>query len=401
MRETVIQALLIGARDRSVDQLSESCLALEELKLKAIFSAGLTTPQLIRELNAHAPEVVLLEIDPQRRAYQTALDIRIVAPDTRIIGFAQFDEGGLAQEAAQFCVEDVLIAPFEAERTVAALRRRPDAEAAPTGRFAVFQSATGGAGATTTAFSVAVALATSWRRRTLYIDCDLHSSPLPFWLEIKNAPSLADALETTDTLEPRRWARAVHRFAGVDILLAPSSREESWFSPWDFLRLLSFASLRYGHIVIDLPEVPIEEFAPAREIADRCYVVCRPDFVSAVMARRRIDEMERSGVDSGRIAVVVNKSARLPAERADLERIVRRPVEVEIPADRRCSVLGLRASVLAGRPLIPAGIRLLAEAVAGAEPPERRSGFSEAALLLKRSFARIVGVSEPEPAASH
>lgn len=322
--------------------------------------------QLVRMLNTHTPRVVFLEMDEDGHAFQTAVDIVVAAPGVTVLGFGPEAGDEMLLEAKEFGVEDILPAPYSDREVFFAIQKTLKSPGSQMRPVVAFQPATGGCGASTIALNVATTLATQFNRKVLLIDADLRSSSLPFWFDHDPQPTVVEALEVCDHLSEKIWRKMVWNSRGVDMLLTGRRRSGATpaFSSWDFLRMLGFATRRYDSVIIDLPEVIEDVFGVVRERADFKFVVCAPDAISAVMARRRIDEMETGGAEIKNLGLIVNKVGAKPLAKAKIEHIARRPVVLELPVDddpnAEASLLG---AFMQRRSKLVKGYRKLAEAI--------------------------------------
>lgn len=386
----MIAAFILGTNARTVDYFHRSCLGIKDIAIPLVLDSPAPLHQLLRMLNTHTPRVVFLEIDPLGGTYQTAVDIVVASPGTTVIGFGAEAHEGILEEGAEFGVKNFLAAPFEATELHVAIQRAIKEEGGDTHPIVALQSAMGGCGATTIALNVANALASDFKRKVLLVDTDLRSGPLPYWFDIEPEPSIVEVLEACNSLNDQTWRSLLHRFRGFDVILSPKNRRKSNFqySSWDFLRMLGYAALKYDAVIVDLPEAVEEEFEVARERADFKFVVCTGDRVSASMARRRIDEMEGGGADIHNVAVILNKLESGSLPKAQVEKIVRRPVALELPRDAPPGEASFMNTLLRKRSKLIQGYRRLAEAIDKQAPSVQPSGVARVAEAVASRVAR-------------
>jgi pilus assembly protein CpaE len=238
-----------------------------------------------------------------------------------------------------------------------------------------FLPAKAGSGATTTAMNSAVALARHWERKVLLIEVDLHSGLLPVLLKLDPKQSIIDALENSDSLDEARWRQLITKAEGIDILPTPWGKPTVRFTPWEYHRLLAFASPRYDVVVVDLPEVINDATEAIVTRASCVQIVCTAESSSVFLARRRIHELEARSVRPDRVRVVLNRSVEQGAV-AEIELLLGRKLFWVLPNDYQ----QVRAATSTGRSVEPASSlgqayrRFAADLVGIEAPPEPAEG---------------------------
>jgi pilus assembly protein CpaE len=171
-----------------------------------------------------------------------------------------------------------------------------------------FLPAKAGSGASTVALNVAGYLtAAPLSKKALVIDGDLHSGILAIALGVKHPYSVLDALENASHLDYSYWAKCVVGMGRLDALLSDPSRRENLPSWTNYHHLLDFAGARYDHILVDLPEVVNDATVEIVRRARRVFVVCTPETPSLKLAPQRCRELERRGVSSDKIGLLINR----------------------------------------------------------------------------------------------
>lgn|GEM_PF-2637160 len=390
----MITAFIIGTTPRIVDYFHRACLGIRGLSLPHVLDEPPALHQLLRMMSTHGPAVVFLEIDPLGRSYQTAVDILVAHPGTKIIGFAGEGAEASPAEVAEFGFSAVIEPPFDERKVSVAAQKAFQTEVRTAGRICVFQGATGGAGTTTTAVNVAASLAEDHSQKTLYIDCDLRSSPLSYWFDLEGGASIVEALESIQT-DDRAWARMVSEARGFDGLFAPRVVAAGGsFSGWDFLRLLGHAAMRYDVVIVDLPVAPQAEFEPVFERADAKLVVLQPETISAALGRRRLDEMQALGAEAASLGAVLNNAGSSRMRGPEAEAILKVPVLAELPHhDSAEGELSLKAALFGRRSKQVKAYRELARQIAGSptEAQESSSGPPSKPSGVARSVSRVAG----------
>jgi Flp pilus assembly CpaE family ATPase len=288
---------------------------------------------LVRLLNAYTPEVIFLDIDQPEEALPLARDIQVVLPNAALIGFSEKVSRESLQGAASYGVGEILQTPFDQQAVMEAMARAiENRQHADESELVLFQPARGGSGTTTTALHVARSLVSDWRQRVLLLETDMYSGTLSFLLGLKEASSIADALEQCESLTDSSWKRLVSNVHGIDVLAAPQRRRPVQATPWNCQRLLTFATARYDIVVVDLPEIVFEPFSPVFGRATQAYVVCNPDTISLAMTDRRLKDLEDAGVSPAITDIVVNRFPDGEMKLREMENALSRPLPVELPS---------------------------------------------------------------------
>jgi Flp pilus assembly CpaE family ATPase len=204
-------------------------------------------------------------------------------------------------------------------------------------------------------------------KKVLILEADLHSGLLPVLVKLNPKYSIVDALGLSDSLDERAWEQLVTKAQGLDLLPTPIAKTKAQFSPWDYHRLLAFASHRYDFVVVDLPEVVNDATEAIVTRASRVHIVCTSEDSSLFLARRRIFELEARMVRDERLRVVLNRhQSDEPVE--EVEELIGRKLAWTLPND----YTSVKAASTEGRRLDPncplgRSYRLFAAELAGIE----------------------------------
>src|SRR5579863_5651851 len=181
--------------------------------------------EMAKILNTHVPDLIFLDMSEWESARVTAEAIRVHAPGTALIGFGAGWAAGREEACEAAGVTELLISPvtlknFEAGVESAVQKvRGADQE-----NLVAFLPAKAGSGASTVALNVAGYLsAAPLSKKTLLIDCDLHSGLISVALGIKPPCSILDALENSSQLDYSYWMKCVASEGKLDALMSDRS----------------------------------------------------------------------------------------------------------------------------------------------------------------------------------
>lgn len=362
--------LILGPTSDDTDYLYRQFATRRDLEVFKVINEYPTLHHLVRLINSYEPEVVFLELGKSDTAFKTARDIQAASQAVAIIGFGENITPEMRYEAAQVGIFDTLPIPFAEEALKRVIGKALALEQTRAHENVVaFLPAKAGSGSTTTALNIAGALASEYGKRVLILESDLHSGLLPVLLKLDPKQSIVDALELSDSLDDELWSQLVTKAQGLDLLPTPWGKTSSQFTPWEYHRLLAFASPRYDFVIVDLPEVVNDATEAIVTRAAKVHIVCTSENSSVFLARRRIHELEARTVRHDRVRVLLNRFQQ-GESLEEIELLLGRKLAGALPNDYG----QVRAATATGRvvdPICPLGraYRRFAAELAGMPPP--------------------------------
>jgi len=341
--------LILGPTLDYTDYLYRQFATRRDVEVFKVLNEYPSLHHLVRLINSYEPEVVFLEIGKSDSAIRTARDVQAASQSTAIIGFGEDITPERRYEAAQAGVTDILRIPCTDEALKRAIGRALELERTRAHENVIaFLPAKAGSGSTTTALNVAASLANEWNKKILILESDLHSGLLPVLLKLDPKQSIVDALELSDSLDDKIWEQLVTKAQGLDLLPTPWGKATSHFTPWEYHRLLAFASPRYDFVIVDLPEVVNDCTEAIVTRASRVHIVCTSENSSVFLARRRIHELEARMVRPDRVRVLLNRHQH-EESLEEIEMLIGRKLAGALPND----YAQVRAATAAGRVVDP------------------------------------------------
>ncbi len=330
----MLTAVMVGSTRDLLSYMQQICAEFEGLCVYKSLDSYPHPHELIRLLNAYAPEVVFLETGGSETPLALARQIRSYNPKTAIIGFTQECDGDQLVQATQAGIDAILLPPFSAEEFQKVLvQALEDGASGAADNIIAFLPAKGGSGATTAAMNVAGWLAQGWKQKVLLIEADLQSGLLASLLNVKPEKSVIDALESSHQLDDLAWSKLTCAAGGFELLATPASQGASKFPRWNYHRLLTFVRPRYDTVIVDLPAVVHDELDPVLTQAKCIYIVCTPEVPSLLLARRKVHALRARDLQQSRINIVLNRHVESDVSLTEVEEALERRISLILPND--------------------------------------------------------------------
>ncbi len=344
------------------------------------------------DLTTDRPAVVVLGPDlPLDEALYLAGLVDREAPDITVLVAAE-PSPELWRRALQSGVRDVIAADMpdhEVRRIIdRALHRAsrvgtPDAPGAPSGRrgrVITVLAPKGGAGKTAVATNLSVGLAQTRPGAAVLVDLDLQFGDVPTALGLETRHTIADATRSAGLDLATLKVFLTRHDSGLFVLAAPDSPaagEEVAESR--ARRVIDLLASEFSFVVVDTSAGLTEHTLGALELSTDIVLVCDMAVAGARGMRKVLEALDRLDMTEASRHIVLNRAdSDVGLDPADVERIVGRPVDVELPSTR-----SMPLSMNQGTPLLTAAprseaTRRLMEVVgrfAEIQPPARSGGL--------------------------
>jgi pilus assembly protein CpaE len=362
----VIKVLIVDDIPETRDHLSR-LLGLER-DLDVAGTAG-TGEEAIKVAMDLRPDVIVMDINmPGMDGVQAAEIISQRLPTCPIIMMSVHGEVDQLKRAISAGAREFLVKPFSGDEFSASIRTVFERELTRRTQFesslptvpaagvtdegdhqviAVF-SPKGGAGRTTIATNLAVALHRDTGSRVCLVDANLQFGDVGVLLNLNPKDrSIAEAVETGEPDGDIIDSVLVDHSTGIHVLLAPPSPEGADLVTPAYMRRI-VEHLRIGHdfVVIDLPSGLSDLSLAVMDAADTILVLTALEITTIKNVRLFLEVTEQLEYARSKIRLVINRADAAQGIRiADVEASVRRPIDGTIVSDGRLSVLAVNRGV--------------------------------------------------------
>jgi Flp pilus assembly CpaE family ATPase len=290
-------------------------------------------------------DVILLDLGlPDCGGMDTFTQTRARAPKTPIVILSSADSESLALQMIQEGAEDYLVkSACDAEALARAVRRavvRRKSQvsgahtASASGRVLSVVGAKGGCGATTIACTLAAELQQQTVQKVLLADLDPSGGLGPFLLGVDCKYSMRDAIGNLQRLDVNCWESLVAKDdpAGVEVI-ASGTLEQTEIDSGSLREVLAFTRTLYPWSVLDLGRLNHQSLGLLGAESE-VLLVTASTIPALYTAKRTVEALRISGIDSDHIRLIVNHTAEKQMLSGDtLNQMFGVPVYATIPSD--------------------------------------------------------------------
>jgi pilus assembly protein CpaE len=213
--------------------------------------------------------------------------------------------------------------------------------------IAVF-SPKGGAGRTTIATNLAVAIHRETGARVCLVDANLQFGDVGVLLNLnpKNQ-SIIDAVERGEPDGDVVDSVVIDHSTGIRVLLAPPAPEGADLVTPAYLRkILEHLRATHDYVIVDLPAGLTDHSLGVMDLADTIVVLTALEITTIKNVRLFLEVADQLEYNRSKIRLVVNRADTAQGIRlADVEASVRRSIDATIVSDGRLSVLAVNRGV--------------------------------------------------------
>ena len=231
-----------------------------------------------------------------------------------------------------------------------AVMAAPPSPADRKGQLITVFAGKGGCGKSTIATNLSVALAASGNRKICLIDLDLSFGDVAIMLQLVPERSMVDAVAMSGRLDETGLRSLLTSYCvGVDTLLAPAGPADGERVNRELVaEIIDLARQHFDFVVIDTPPFFSDQVLAALDVSDYYILIATPDVPSLKNLRLTLDMCDLLEYPKDRRVLVLNRAdARVGLTQADIERVVRTPIQGHVPSTRDVPV-----SINRGVPII-------------------------------------------------
>jgi len=366
----MIKVLIVDDIPETRDHLSKLLGLEREIDVAGTAGSGEEAIQIAMEMR---PDIIVMDINmPGMDGIAASEIISQRLPNSPVIMMSVHGEAEHLKSAMLAGAREFLVKPFSADEFAMSIKRVYERElvrreqmqaareaATPTVTqaadggaedhqvIAVF-SPKGGAGRTTIATNLALALKRETNQKVALIDANLQFGDVGVLLNLnpKNR-SMLDAVEGGEPDKDIIESVMIDHSTGIRVLLAPPSPEGADLVTPPFLRKM-VDILRQGHdwVIVDLPSGLNDHSLGVLDAADQILVVAALEITTIKNVRLFLEVADQLDYERSKLRLVINRSDAAQGIRiGDVEASIRRPIDGSIVSDGRLAVLAVNRGV--------------------------------------------------------
>jgi pilus assembly protein CpaE len=405
----VIKVLIVDDIPETRDHLTKLLGFEQEIDVAGTAGSGEESIQAAMDLR---PDVIVMDINmPGMDGVAASEIITQRLPTTPIIMMSVHGEAESLRRAMLAGAREFLVKPFSGDEFAqsikavyerelvrkaqlqATLPAQPDTESLTATDvdehqvIAVF-SPKGGAGRTTIATNLALALLKETESRVCLVDANLQFGDVGVLLNLnpKNR-SVLDAVEGGEPDDDIIDSVVVDHSTGIRVLLAPPSPEGADLVTPAYLRhIVDRLRTTHDFVVVDLPSALNDHSLAVMDAADTIVVLSALEITTIKNVRLFLEVADQLEYDRGKIRLVINRADAAQGIRiSDVEASIRRPIDGSIVSDGRLAVLAVNRGVpfvvsnpegALSRDILKLARTLAGDSKAATEKPSKRGLFA-------------------------
>ena len=366
----MIKVLIVDDIPETRDHLTKLLSFEQEIDVAGTAGSG---EEAIRAAMDARPDVIVMDINmPGMDGVAAAEIISQRLPTSPIIMMSVHGEAEQLKRSITAGAREFLVKPFSADEFATTIRRvyerelsrrsqvataMPEAAPPVAGLasddvadhevIAVF-SPKGGAGRTTIATNLALALYRETGGRVCLIDANLQFVDVGVLLNLnpKNR-SMLDAVEGGEPDGEIINSVVIDHSTGIRVLLAPPSPEGADLVTPAYLRkMLDQMRSTHDFVVVDLPSALTDHSLAVMDAADQIVVLTALEITTIKNVRLFLEVADQLEYDRTKLRLVINRADTAQGIRiADVEASIRRPIDGQIVSDGRLAVLAVNRGV--------------------------------------------------------
>ena len=339
-----------------------------DIDVVAMARTGKEALQLARETR---PNVILMDINmPDMDGIQATRLISRDVPSAQIVMVSVQQDTDYLRQAMLAGARDFLSKPPSADELINAIRRLgemsrtveekekriivPETPAgggkrggAVDGKIVVVFSPKGGAGCTTIAANLAVALQSD-EVKVVVVDANIQFGDVHVLLSLKSKYSLVSIVSQAEEIDEAFLQNVLTAHpSGVKVLLGPPTPEDAELVLAPQLRkLLEELRHQFNYVIVDTASVLREQELSVLDVADRILLIATPDIPTLANVKKFFDLSEKLEYPKDKIMLVLNRmDRRWRISPQSIEERFKHPVKAQIAFDDRVVIESINSGV--------------------------------------------------------
>ncbi|MGI8930029.1 MAG: response regulator [Candidatus Limnocylindria bacterium] len=362
----MIKVLIVDDIPETREHLSRLLGFEQEIDVAGTGTSGEEAIRLAMELR---PDVIVMDINmPEMDGIAASEIISQRLPMTPIIMMSVHGEAEHLRRAMLAGAREFLVKPFSSDEFSTSIKRVHERELVrrtqqqvtepaqqpviqsdpPEHRVVAIFSPKGGAGRTTIATNLAVALHRETGARVCLVDANLQFGDVGVLLNLnpKNR-SIIDAVEAGDPDAFIIETVVVDHSTGIRVLLGPPAPEGAdLVSAANLRKIVEELKQSHDYVVVELPSGLTEHSLGIMDLADDLLVIAALEITTIKNVRLFLEVADQLEYHRSKIRLVINRSDTAQGIRiGDVEASIRRPIDGTIVSDGRLAVLAVNRGV--------------------------------------------------------
>jgi pilus assembly protein CpaE len=367
----MIKVLIVDDIPETRDHLSRLLGLEREIDVAGTASSGEEAIQMSMDMR---PDVIVMDINmPGMDGIAAAEIISQRLPNSAVIMMSVHGEAEHLKRAMLAGAREFLVKPFSSDEFATSIKRVHERELVRREQMQATREASaqpavggtaggdpeehqvigvfspkGGAGRTTIATNLALALRRETNQTVALVDANLQFGDVGVLLNLnpKNR-SMLDAVEGGEPDPDILNSVMIDHSTGIRVLLAPPSPEGADLVTPAYLRkIIDMLRVTHDWVVVDLPSGLNDHTLGVLDAADQILVVAALEITTIKNVRLFLEVADQLDYDRSKIRLVINRSDASQGIRiGDVEASIRRPIDGSIVSDGRLAVLAVNRGV--------------------------------------------------------
>ena len=325
------------------------------------------------------PDIVLMDINmPDMDGITASQEIVRLAPASQIIMMSVQSEADYLRRSMLAGAVDFLTKPFTSEELSSSIHRvyemgtkrhpKPQVSQGPEmgkpaapgaaapqpshgGKLLLIYSPKGGAGCSTLATNLAIAVAQSTSKKVALVDASLQFGDAGVLLNLQGTQTIIEATKRIDELDVELLSALMSTHAsGIKVLSAPLSPVDSdTISPEAYKQVLNRLLKAFDYVVLDTWSYLDDTVLAAIDLAERILVVMVPEIPSVKSTKQFFEIAEALEFPANRVDLILNMVYPRDGIRAEQ---IENSMKHKIRAQFEFEPQAIRKAVNQGQPLI-------------------------------------------------